>query len=164
MSFCRLIGFWRMGEYKANSQTRHLLVRLQFPTHEPMVVEAEFSAGFLERVWKLMLICEKIRRTMHGPGKVVIEDAHCQYVSILGDTPIQRLLAMARVNQWQLLQSVWIPSDFLVGRLGQCRVMAGMRRSQTIVNEHGFWLRGHDGTHEFVSVTLGRDWILRELG
>jgi hypothetical protein len=46
-------------------------------------VQAELAAGFLERVWELMLICEKIRRTMHGHAKVVIEDANCQYVSIM---------------------------------------------------------------------------------
>ena len=111
-----------------------------------------------------MLICEKIRRTMHGRARVVIEDAQCQYVSILSQAPIQRLLEMARVTQWQQLQYVWIPRDLLLGRLGQCRVMAGMRRSQTIVDEDGFWLRGHDGAHEFVSVPLGRDWVIRQLG
>ena len=46
-----------MGEGKANwLPSRRLLVRLRFPSHEPMVVEAELAAGFLERVWKLMLM------------------------------------------------------------------------------------------------------------
>ena len=152
-----------MGEDKANICNRRLIVRLQFPTNEPMVVEIALTTEFLQRVWKLMLICQKIRRTMHGRARVVIDDAHCQYVSILSEAPIQRLLAMAGVNRWQLLQYVWIPNDFLLGRLGQCRVTAGMRRSQTIVDEDGFWLRGHDGAHEVVSVTLGRDWVNREL-
>ena len=155
----------RTGEHKANiNQPRRLLVRLQFPAHGPMVVEAELSRGFLERVWKLMLICGKIRRTMHGRGKVVIEDAHCQYVEILNQAPVERLLSMAGVKEWRQLQCVWMPSNLLLGRLGPCRVMAGMRKSQTIVDEDGFWLRGHDGAHEFVSVTLGRDWVNRQLG
>jgi hypothetical protein len=51
----RLIGLLVMGEYKAKiEQRKRLVVRLQFPTHEPMVVEADLSPGFLERVWKLM--------------------------------------------------------------------------------------------------------------
>jgi hypothetical protein len=120
--------------------------------------------GFLERVWKLMLICEKIRRTMHGPAKVVIEDAPCQYASILSQAPIERLLSMAKVEEWRQLKCLWLPENLLLGRLGQCRVMAGMRKSQTIVDEDGFWLRGHDKTHEFVSVTLGRDWVIRQMG
>jgi hypothetical protein len=35
-----------MGEYKAKiDEPQRLLVRLQFPTHEPMVVEAELAVG-----------------------------------------------------------------------------------------------------------------------
>ena len=154
-----------MGEYKAKiEQRKRLLVRLQFPTHEPMVVEADLSPGFLERVWKLMLICQKIRRTMHGRARVVIDDAQCQYVSILSQAPIERLLSMARVKEWRQLQCLWIPDNFLLGKLGRCCVVSGMRKSQTIVEEDGFRLRGHDGAHEFVSVTLGRDWVIRQMG
>jgi hypothetical protein len=40
--------------------------------------------------------------------------------------------------------------------------MTGMRKSQTIVEEDGFCLRGHDGAHEFVSVAVGRDWVSRQ--
>jgi hypothetical protein len=71
---------------------------------------------------------------------------------------------MAKVKERRQLQCIWIPDGFLLGKLGQCRVMAGMRRSQTIVEEDGFWLRGQDGAHEFVSVVLGRDWVIRQLG
>jgi hypothetical protein len=39
-------------------------------------------------------------------------------------------------------QSLSIPNDLLLGMLGHCRVMGGMRKSQTIVEEDGFWLRG----------------------
>jgi hypothetical protein len=139
-------------------------LRLQLSTHEPMIVEAELAEGFLERVWKLMRICGKIRWTMHGRGKVIVEDSPCQYVSILSDELIQRLLSMARLDEWHQLQCLWIPNNLLLGRLGQCRVMAGTRKSQTIVDEEGFWLGGHDGSDEFVSVKMGRDWLDRELG
>jgi len=57
-----------------------------------------------KRVWKLMLIWGKIRRTMHGRGKVIVEDSPCQYVPILSDELIQRLLSMARVTEWHQLQ------------------------------------------------------------
>jgi hypothetical protein len=71
---------------------------------------------------------------------------------------------MARLDEWHQLQCLWIPENLLLGKLGYCRVMAGMRRNQTIVEEDGFWIRGHEGAHEFVSVTLGRDWVIRQLG
>ena len=47
----------------------------------------------------------------------------------------------------------------LLGRLGQCRVMAGMRESQTIVDQDAVWFEGSDGnSNQFVAVRLGRDW------
>ncbi len=102
-----------MGEHKANiDEPKRLLVRLQFPIHEPMVVEADLTAGFLERVWKLMLICQKIRRTMHGRGKSDHRGCPCHYVSILSEAPIERLLAMAKVKEWRHLQCIWIPDGF----------------------------------------------------
>ena len=107
-----------------------------------------------------MLICRKIRQTMSGRARVIIEGAPCLFVSIMSEAPIQRLLG--GVKEWSQLQSVWIPEDFL-GKGGHYRVMAGMCRNQTVVEEDGFWIRGHDGTHELVSVALGRDWVNREL-
>jgi hypothetical protein len=154
-----------MGEYKANIDSRRLLLPLNSPTNPPMVVEVEgLHRDFLERLWKLMLICEKIKRTMHGRARVIIENAPCHFATIDSEAPIRHLLAMAKVREWNQFQCVWIPSNLLLGNLGQCRVIAGMRRSQTIVDEDRFWLRGHDGTHEFVSATLGRDWVIRQLG
>ena len=118
-----------MGEHKANKfETRRLLLRLRFPTHEPMVVQVDLTADYLERTRKLMLICEKIRQTMRGRARVIIEDAPCRFVSIVSEAPIQRLLAIGRVKEWCQLQSIWIPEGFLLGELGHCRVMAGMRR------------------------------------
>ncbi len=154
-----------MGEDKAKiDQPKRLLLRLQWPSDETMAVEVNLERDFLERVWKLMLICEKIKRTMHGRARVIIENAHCDYVSILSEAPIQRLLAMARVKEWCQLQCVWIPNDLLLGNLGQCRVMAGMRGSQTILDQDGLWFEGSDGSrNQFVSVRLGRDWVKQQL-
>ena len=49
------------------------------------------------------------------------------------------------------------PVNLLLGRRGECRGMAGMRKSHTIVEEDGSWIRGHDGAYECVSVALGRE-------
>ena len=75
-----------------------------------------------------------------------------------------RETTMGRVKEWSQLQSIWLPPGFLLGKLGHCRVMAGMRRNQTIVEEDGFWIRGHDGAQELVSVALGRDWVITQMG
>jgi hypothetical protein len=56
-------------------RSTRLLLRLKSPVNEPIVVEANLDHHFLERVWKLILICEKSRRTMQGRAKVIIEDA-----------------------------------------------------------------------------------------
>jgi len=160
-SFARLRP---MGEHKANSsKPKRLLLRLQWPTEEPLVVEMNIEADFLERVWKLMLICEKIRRTMRGPAKVIIENAPCHYIAIYGRAPIQRLLVMAKVKEWHQLQFLWIPRDFQLGRIGNCRLIAGMRESWTIVDENGFWIEGRDGNHQFMSIKLGREWMRQNL-
>ena len=76
-----------MGEDKANIPSRRLLLPLQFPTNPPMVVEVEgLGRDFLERVWKLMLISEKIMRTMHGRARVIIENAPCHSATIHSET------------------------------------------------------------------------------
>jgi hypothetical protein len=154
-----------MGEDKANTnQHRRLLLRLEWPNDTVMAVEVDLEQQFLERVWKLMLICEKIQRTMHGKAKVVIDNACCQYVTIHSEPPIRWLLSMAKVDAWCQLQCLWIPNDLLLGRLGQCRVMAGMRENRTIVDQDAVWFEESDGNRDqFVSVRLGRDWLIQTL-
>jgi hypothetical protein len=150
-----------MGQRKANSDSKRLLLRLEWPRDQVMAVEVNLERGFLERLWKLTLICEKIRVTMHGRAKVIIENACCHFVSIHSETPIQRLLAAAKVREWNQLHSLW--SDLLLGNLGVCRAMAGMRGSQTIVDQDGLWFEGSDGTHHFASVRLSKEWVKQEL-
>ena len=65
-----------------------------------------------------------------------------------------QLSEMGRVNDWYELKHIWVPENFILGKFGQCRVASGMRKSWTIVDQDGFWLRGHDGVHEFVSVAF----------
>jgi hypothetical protein len=52
------------------------------PCDRPMVVEGNLHYQLLERVSKLVLICEKVRRTMNGPAKVTIESSRDEYVSL----------------------------------------------------------------------------------
>ena len=129
-----------------------------------MAVEVQgVEPDFLERVWKLMLICEKIKRTMHSRGRVIIENARCQYVTVYSDGPIRYLLAMTKVTEWSQFQCVWVPSGLLLGNLEQCRVMAGMR-SQAIVEQDGFWFEGSDRTgNQFEWARLSRDGLRENL-
>jgi hypothetical protein len=129
-----------------------------------IAVEVDLERDFLERAWKLILICEKIRRTMHGRAKVIIENARCDFISIHAEATMQRLVAMARVTCWDEVRWVWMPAGFHLGKGGLCRVMAGMRGSQTIVDQDGLWFEGSDGTHQFRSVRLSKEWVKQELG
>jgi len=104
-------------------------------------------------------------RRMSTPSTSRSSARHCKggMIKLLSKLRSQVLTHSAaignrQIRHWTQLQYIWIPSDLLLCRLGKCRVMVGMRKSQTIVDEDGFWLRGHDGAHEYVSVALGRNW------
>jgi hypothetical protein len=97
------------------------------------------------------------------PGRVTIENARSDFISIHAEAITLRLAAMARVNHWSEVRWVWMPAGFHLGKAGICRVMAGMRGSQTIVNQDGLWFEGSDGTHQFRSVRLGKEWVKQEL-
>jgi hypothetical protein len=163
-SFGRLIRFGGMGEYKANTdQPKRLLLRLQWPSNEPMVVEVYLERDFLERVWKLMLICEKIRRTMYGPAQVTIQNGRGNYVSIQSEAVVRRLVAMARVKEWNEVHWLWVRDDFLLGNIGRCLGLAGLR-SQTVIDQDEVWFEGTDmSSNQFVSARLTRDWVRKEL-
>jgi hypothetical protein len=53
-----------------------------------------------------------------------------------------------------------VPRDFYIGN---CTVMAGIRRDTTHIAEDGIWFEGTDGSSQMVSVRLGRAWRKREL-
>ena len=145
-----------MGEEKAKSKGT-LLVRLQWPLDNTMVVQLSPHREFLERCWKLMLICEKIKRTMGGAGQVIVESHGRIYVSIRSETAVQRLVSMARVKDWESFKCLWVSEDFYIG---DCRVMAGVRRNTTHIEEDGHWFEGSDGDQNGVgalSASLGED-------
>jgi hypothetical protein len=56
-----------MDEQKANGDKKRLLLRLEWPRDQVMAVEVNLERDFLERLWKLMLICEK------DPGNNALE-------------------------------------------------------------------------------------------
>ena len=64
-----------------------------------MSVEVDLEREFLERVWKLMLIGEKIGRTIYGRAQVTIQNG-AGTSSIQSEAVVRRLLAMARVKAW----------------------------------------------------------------
>lgn len=124
-----------MGKDKANSdKQKRLLLRLQWPSNEPMVVELHLEREFLERVWKLMLIWGKIRRTMYGPAQVTIQNGRGNYVSIQSVTVVRRLVAMARVKERSEVHWLWVRDDILLGSIGRCLGLAGLR-SQTVIDQ-----------------------------
>lgn len=158
-SFSRLIPFGGMGEHKANhDQPKRLLLRLQWPSNEPMVVEVDLERDFLERVWKLMLICEKIGRTMYGRAQVTIQNGRGNYVSIQSEAVVRRLVAMARMKEWSEVHCLSVRDDFLLGNIGRCLGLAGLR-SQTVIDQDELWFEGSDMSgNQFVSARLTRDW------
>jgi len=118
-----------------------LLLRLQWPVDRTMVVEANPDREFLERAWKLTRICEKIRWTMGGPGKVTIQNGRGNYISLHSETEVRRLVEMAGVKEWNDVQWILIPETL---RFNGCLVLAGMQ-SHTLVDEDGVWFEGTDG-------------------
>src|SRR5262245_52486303 len=139
-----------MGEEKAKLPKK-LLVRLEWPRDEPMLVELSPQQEFLERCLKLMLICEKIGRTMGGAGQVIVESHGQLYVTIRSESAIRRLVSLARVKDWESFKSLWVPREFYIGN---CTVMAGIRRDTTHIAEDEIWFEGTDGLSQVVSVRL----------
>ena len=150
-----------MGEEKAHTHNRRLLVRLRVPSMDKMVLAVELGREYLGRCLKLMLICGKIKQTMQGTGRVIVQNYYGSYIWIFSPTSIYRLVSLARVKDWEDFKSLWVPEDF---RIEGGRVLAGMRSSCILIEDDGLWFEGTDGSHLFVSVRLGRDWVRRELG
>ena len=65
-------------------------------------------------------------------------------------------MAKAGVEDWQAVQYLVIPDGLMLGDIGACLVLAGMRRSQTLIDQDGLWFQGNDGTREYLSVRVDR--------
>jgi hypothetical protein len=135
-----------------------LLVRLKDPCEVPMVEEAQVDHDFLERAHKLVLICEKIRRTMHGAARITIDNSR-EYILLESETVIGWVMAKAGAKDWQAVQYLVIPDDLMLGDIGACLVLAGMRRSQTFIDQDGLWFQGNDGTREYAPLRVDRQGL-----
>jgi hypothetical protein len=123
-----------------------------------MVFEAQFHHDFLVRAHKLVLICEKIRRTMNGPARITIDTSR-EYVVLESQRVIRWVMAKARVKEWQGVQYVVIPGNLMLGHMGACLVLAGMRKSRMLIDPEGLWFRGNDESREYVSVKVDRQGL-----
>jgi hypothetical protein len=136
-----------------------LLLRLKHPCDRPMVVEANLDHDFLVRAHKLVLICGKIRRTMYGAARITIDTSRGEYILLENQTVIRWVMAKAGVKDWHAVQYLVIPDNLMLGDMGACLVMAGMRRNQTLIDQDGLWFQGNDGTMEYVSVKVDRQGL-----
>jgi hypothetical protein len=139
-----------------------LLVRIRSSHRYPMVVEANVDHEFLERTHKLVRICEKIRKTMNGPARVIIENSRGEYVSLESPAVVQWVLNRAGVKEWSAIQYLIAPEDLLLGRIGRCLVQAGMR-SRTLISAEGLWFEGSDEKDQYVSVVVDREGLSKLL-
>jgi hypothetical protein len=99
-----------------------LLLRIKYPSDPPMVVEATLDHQFLERAHKLILICEKIRKTMNGPAKVTIDNSRGEYVLLESHAVVRSVMAKAGVKDWPAVQYIVLPEGLLIGKWGSCLV------------------------------------------
>jgi hypothetical protein len=95
---------------------------------------------------------------MYGAARITIDTGRGEYVLLESQTVIRWLMAQAGVKDWQTVQYLVVPDDLLLGKLGRCLVMAGMR-SRTLIDEEGLWFEGTDGTREYVSVRVDRQGL-----
>jgi hypothetical protein len=98
---------------------------------------------------------KNIRRTMNGPARITIDTSR-EYEVLESQRVIRWVMAKARVKEWQGVQYVVIPDNLMLGDMGACLVLAGMRKSQMLIDPEGLWFRGNDGTREYVSVKVDR--------
>jgi hypothetical protein len=132
-----------------------LLLRIENPSNQTMVVKASLDRCYLERVLKLVLICHKIRKTMHGVAKITIGSG-CGSFVLLDSSVVKWIKVRAGVKEWQAVQYVTIPDDLMLGNIGRCIVLAGMRSSGVVIDEGGLWFQGRDETYQYSTVRVNR--------
>jgi hypothetical protein len=128
-----------------------------------MIVEASLDHDFLVRALKLVLICAKIRRTMHGSASVTIQTSRGVYVMLEDRRVTQWVITNARARDWNTVEYLIVPDDLLLGKIGRCLVMAGMQ-SWTVIDEEGLWFEGKDDTTHYSSVKIDRQGLSRLVG
>ena len=107
-----------------------------------MIVEARLDPDYLERALKLVLICQKIRRTMHSAATVTIGRGCGPFVLTDSQQVVKWIMAKAGVKEWPAVQYVAIPDNLTLGSMGRCIVLAGMRSSTVVIDEQVCGFRG----------------------
>ena len=90
---------------------------------------------------------------MNGPARITIDTSR-EYEVLESQRVIRWVMAKAGVKEWQAVQYLMIPDSLMLGNLGTCVVLAGMRRSQMLIDREGLWFQGNDETREYVSVKV----------
>lgn len=130
-----------------------LLLRIERSSEQPMFVEARLDRDYLERALKLVLICHKIRKTMHGAAKITIGSG-CL------DHPVGMwIVAKAGIKEWQAVQHIAIPDDLMLGRIEPCIDLAGMRSAGIVIDEDGLWFQGGDERYQYSTVKVNRQGL-----
>jgi hypothetical protein len=91
-----------------------LLLRISYPRDLDMIVKATLDRKFLEHTIKLVLICEKIKRTTNGAAKVTIENVRGEYALLESQGLVQWVMTKAGVMDWQAIQYLVLPDDLLL--------------------------------------------------
>jgi len=73
------------------------------------------------------------------------------------------LVSLSGREEWSEVHWLWVRDDFLLGNIGRCLGLAGLR-SQTVIDQDELWFEGTDmSRNQFVSARLTRDWVRKEL-
>jgi len=73
-----------------------------------------------------------------------------------------RVLSIDKMLKWSLAVSIGPLCPMIFGSK-DAGFLPGMHRTCTLIEDDGLWFEGSDGSQLFVSVRLGREWIVREL-
>ena len=136
-----------------------ILLRIEHPFEQPMVVEASLDRDYLERALKLVLICNKIRKTMHGAAKITIGSGCGPFVLLDSKQVVHWVMAKAGVKEWHAVQYITIPDGLMLGNMGRCVVLAGMRSSTVVIDEDGLWFQGKDDRYQYSTVKVSRQGL-----
>jgi hypothetical protein len=117
-----------------------------------------------ERALTALRVVGLADRAKHYPrqlSRVTIESGRGPYVLLDSQPVVKWVIAKAGVKEWQPVQYVAVPDDLLLGSIGRCLVLSGMRSSTVVIDEDGLWFQGKDETAQYTSVKIDRQGLNR---
>jgi hypothetical protein len=93
---------------------------------------------------------------MHGAAKITIGSGCGLFVLLDSKQVVQWVMAKSGVKEWHAVEYVTIPDDLMLGNLGRCIVLAGMRSSTVVIDEDGLGFEGKDERHQYSTVKVNR--------